>query len=63
MNECEKLVKTLDNEKVIECLDLRDGDGKPLNDPQLVEFLSNIYNQAVDNCKKAIEEYFQNESK
>lgn len=59
--EEDEILKALESEKLIECLDLRDGKGNPINDQSLVDLVTNIYNQAVDNCKKAIKENFHNE--
>tara|TARA_Y100000004_G_scaffold192541_1_gene253285 strand:- start:707 stop:886 length:180 start_codon:yes stop_codon:yes gene_type:complete len=50
----DKILELLENEKLIECLDLRDGDGNPINNQQLVDLVTEVYNQAIQNCKKAI---------
>ena len=50
----DKIIEVLENEKLVECLDLRDGDGNPINNQQLVDLVTEVYNQAVQNCKKAI---------
>ena len=50
----DKIMEVLENEKLIECLDLRDSNGNPINNQQLVDLVTEVYNQAVQNCKKAI---------
>ena len=58
----DKLLESVEKEKLIECLDLRDGNDEPINDQSLVDFVHQIYNQAIDNCKRAITEFFEDES-
>tara|TARA_Y100000310_G_C20196392_1_gene584861 strand:+ start:409 stop:600 length:192 start_codon:yes stop_codon:yes gene_type:complete len=52
----ESVVAALDGERVIECLDLRDGEGNPVNDDDVVAALQQIYNQAIDNCVNAVKD-------
>jgi hypothetical protein len=50
----EKILEILESEKLVECLDLRDGKGNAINDQDLVDLVTNIYNEAINNCKKSI---------
>ena len=57
----DEAIKTVEGEELIECLDFKDLDGNAIDDPRVVELIKEVYNTAVRNCVKAIEDLNTND--
>jgi len=51
-----KLLEAIEGEELIECIDLKDGDGNPINDQDVVDMVTGIYNMAIDNCVNIVKD-------